>query len=471
MATPAADRKLYAGPRLRRLRLQLGLTQTRMADDLGVSVSYLNLIERNQRPLTAAVLLRMAQVYNTDLRMLTGDDVERASEEVRAALGDPLLSGIEVSRAELHDFVAQAPAIAQAFLRLHNAWHERGAVHEQHSAVDQVRGPLEAVRDFVHERHNHFADIDARAESLADELRLAAGDLYSAVAARLRARHGLTVRVLPADVLPSSLRRLDYHGQQLQLSELLDSASRTFQASYQLGLVEAKAEIDAVVATAGLTDKSAERLLVQSLASYFAAALMMPYGRFHAAAESLGYDLELLQARFGAGFEQVAHRLTTLQRPGARGVPFFLIRTDRAGQISKRFAAGRSPLARIGGNCPLWSLHAAFDRPGAILTQVIETEDGARWLTVARTVRTYATPYGAIRPDYAIALGCELAHGHSLTYARGLDLDAPNPTPIGLACQLCERADCRQRSAPPASRRLVVDERSRGINPFRFTQD
>ncbi len=471
MASLALDRKLFAGPRVRRLRLQLGLTQTRMADDLGVSVSYLNLIERNQRPLTAAVLLRLAQVYNTDLRMLTGDDVDRASEEVRAALGDPLLSGIEVSRAELHDFVAQAPAIAQAFLRLHNAWSERGAARDDVPAADQTRGPLEAVRDFIHERHNHFPEIDSLAESLADELRLVAGDLYSAIADRLRARHGFTVRVLPADVLPSSLRRLDYHGRQLQLSELLDSASRTFQAAYQLGLIEAKAEIDAAIATAALGDKAAERLLAQSLASYFAAALMMPYGRFHAAAESLGYDLELLQARFGAGFEQVAHRLTTLQRPGARGVPFFLIRTDRAGQISKRFAAGRSPLARVGGNCPLWSLHAAFDRPGSILPQIIETEDGARWLTISRTVRTYATPYGAIRPDYAIALGCELAHGHSLTYARGIDLDAPNATPIGLACHLCERADCRQRSAPPASRRMLVDERSRGITPFRFTQD
>lgn len=469
MTSLAQDRKLFAGPRLRRLRLQLGLTQTRMADDLDVSVSYLNLIERNQRPLTAAVLLRLAQVYNVDLRQLTGDDSERAADEVRAALADPLFAGIEVPRAELHDLVAHCPGVTQALTRLYTVFRERGAIEAAESAGGATRTPLETVRDFIHERRNHFADIDAKAEMLADELRLAAPDLYAAIGDRLRARHGLTLRILPADVLATSLRRLDFHGKQLQLSELLDTASRTFQAAYQLGLLEAKTEIDMVVAGAKLGDKTAERLLVQNLAAYFAAALMMPYGRFHASAEALGYDLELLQARFGAGFEQVAHRLTTLQRPGSRGVPFFLIRTDRAGNVSKRFAAGRSPFLRHGGTCPLWTLHAAFDRPGQTLIQVIEMEDGGRFLTVSRTVHTYATPHGTIRPEYAIALGCEIAHAHGLIYAQGLDLDAPRAMPIGLTCALCERAECRQRSAPPASRRLVVDERSRAHTPFRFT--
>jgi predicted transcriptional regulator len=182
----------------------------------------------------------------------------------------------------------------------------------------------------------------------------------------------------------------------------------------------------------------------------------------------LGYDLELLQARFGAGFEQVAHRLTTLQRPGMRGVPFLMIRTDRAGNVSKRFSAVRSALASDGGGCPLWVLHAAFDRPGRIMRQVVETEDGQRYLSVARTVRTYATAYGTVKPEFTILLSCELAHARTMIYADGLDTGPAAATPIGLGCARCGRTACRQRSLVPAGARLSVDERSRGVTPFRF---
>lgn len=456
-----ADRKLFAGARLRRLRLQRAVTQTRMADDLGVSVSYLNLIERNQRPLTAAFLLKLATTYDVDLRQLTGDDGEAVTAELAALFADPRLAGLDVSRAELAEVAASAPGVAAALLRLGAG---RSAAIETKAA-----GPVEAVTELLLDRRNHFPDLDAAAEALADELRLAPGDLAAALAERLRSRHGLTVRVLPTAVLPDLLRRLDLHARQLQLSEGLDAASRTFAIAYQLALIELKPAIDAVVASAHLPSPAHERFAVQTLANYAAAATMMPYARFHAAAEALGYDFELLQARFGAGFEQVAHRLTTLQRPGMRGIPFLMIRTDRAGNISKRFSAVRSALAADGGGCPLWVLHAAFDRPGRIMRQVVETEDGARWLSVARTVRTYATPYGTVKPEFAILLAAELAPARAMIYADGLDTGPGAATPIGLGCARCGRAACRQRSLVPAGARLSVDERTRGLTPFRFT--
>jgi predicted transcriptional regulator/DNA-binding XRE family transcriptional regulator len=443
------DRKLFAGARLRRLRLQLALTQTRMADDLGVSVSYLNLIERNQRPLSAAFLLKLANVYNLDLRQLTGDDADAVTSELAAVFADPLLGGLEVSRAELGEVAASAPGVAQALLRLYAA---RGTAAPDHAAAT---GPVEAMTELLLERRNHFPDLDAAAERLADDLRLAAGDLTAALAERLRVRHGLTVRTLPSAVMPDLLRRLDLHARQLQLSEGLDAASRTFAIAYQVALIELKPEIDAVIATAALPSAAHQRFALQTLANYAAAAVMMPYARFHAAAEALGYDLELLQARFGAGFEQVAHRLTTLQRPGMRGVPFLMIRTDRAGNVSKRFSAVRSALASDGGGCPLWVLHAAFDRPGRIMRQVVETEDGQRYLSVARTVRTYATAYGTVKPEFTIS-------------APGLYRGRAAATPIGLGCARCGRTACRQRSLVPAGARLSVDERSRGVTPFRF---
>ena len=470
-----SDRKLFAGPRLRRLRGTLGLTQSRMAEELGVSVSYLNLIERNQRPLTAQFLLRLAESFDLDLKLLTGESDDQTIVELAEALGDGVFRGLDVPRGELADFVQAFPAIAQAFSRLYGSYRsgQRSAGVLQAGApayAGDVPAPLQQVRDFVHARGNHFAVLDGQAEAVAEELRLAGEDLFSALKARLRVRHGVTVRVLPLDVLPESLRRYDHHRRQLQLSELLDAASRTFHSGYHLAMLEARDAIDTVVADAGLADASAQKLLRINLANYFAAAVMMPYARFHTAAEQSGYDLAMLCNRFGAGFEQVCHRLTTLQRPGMRGVPFFLIRVDQAGNVSKRFAAGRFHFARFGGTCPLWSIHASFRQPGRILRQIIEMPDGTRYFSLARTVRPHIAPYGQEEPQFAIGLGCELSHAHHLVYARGLDLANPDATPVGVNCALCPREACRQRSLPPTGQALQIDERARGPTPFRFAQ-
>lgn len=462
------DRKLFAGSRVRRLRQGLGLTQARMAGDLGVSVSYLNLIERNQRPLTAAVLLRLADVYDVDIRQFTSADADQRAEDVAAALA---AAGTSAARADIQDFTETHPEIAAALVRLAAAVGAAGSGAGPADPLRAPESPLARVRAHLLDRGNHFPDLDAHAEALADALRLSGQALDAAVRERLRQRHGLNVRVLPWDVMPNQLRRFDHHNRQVLLSETLDGASRTFQLCVQLADLEARAEIESELAAAkaGLAgDQTAARLLAGSLASYWAAALMMPYARFHAAAESLGYDLELLQARFSAGFEQVAHRLTTLQRPGARGIPFMLLKTDRAGQISKRFAAGRLPFASEGGRCPLWILHAAFEHPGRILTQVAALENGERLFTIARTVRPQITPWGASRPAFAISLSCALDHARSLVYAGGLDLAALGATPIGPACASCRRADCRQRSAPPAGLPLRIETNARGLQPYRF---
>ncbi len=450
-----AARKLFAGPRVRRLRAARGLTQTRMAEALGVSVSYLNLIEANQRPVTASVLLKLSDLFDVDARALAADD----DEALAGAVADALAAD-GVGRREARDFVENHPAIARALLA-------------RRAAPAEGDDPAAVVRSHILSRNNHFPALEAHAEALADELRLAGGQLGAALAGRLRVRHALSVRVLPVEVMPGALMRLDWHARQVQLSESLDGASRTFQAAMQLGRIEAKAEIAAEVDGSGLEGPAA-RLLQRNLMSYWAAALIMPYARFHAAAEALRYDLELLQARFGAGFEQVAHRLTTLQRPGARGVPFVMLRADRAGQISKRLASARLPFAESGGHCPLWVLHAAFEQPTRILTQVAELPSGGagsggqRIFTVARTVRPQAAPWGGVQPRFAIALSCGIDHAASLVYAG----DAAGPAAaIGPGCAACPRVDCRQRSLPPAGARLSVDPTARGLSPFQFNTE
>jgi len=456
--------KLFVGLAMRRLRRNMGLTQAAMAEALAISPSYLNLVERNQRPVTAGLMMRLAETFDFDPRKLTASEPGGGVEALRRRLADPLFTDLGLDRARLDDWLAAAPEGAEAFAR---AYDRMGA-----ASLDVAADPIAAVRREIERWRNHFADLDAAAETLADELRAGSGDLYGAVAERLRVTHQLSIRILPVDVMPATLRRLDLHARQLQLSELLDPASRTFAAAFQLAQDEAKGEIDALVRGAGFAERAPERLYRRHLTSYFAAALMMPYGRFLRACEATGYDVELLQRRFGAGFEQVAHRLTTLQRVGARGLPFFMIRVDRAGQASKRYAgASASPLVEADGRCPLWELHSAFDRPGGLVRQVVALEEGTRWFTLARTVNPQGVRIGQVRAQFAVGLGLDAALAAPLAAARGFDLMRGEATPIGPGCRACTRADCPQRAAPPASRALVFNERERGVSPFVFAGD
>ena len=468
------DQKLYAGHAVRRIRRANGLTQANMAEALTVSPSYLNLIERNQRPLTAALLLKLAERYDFDPRTLTGATPGGGVEAIRRRLSDPMFADLTIDRTQVEEWIAASPDAAEAFARvfdrLSGGSHGGAGSGATHGNIEPEA--IAAVRREIERWRNHFADLDVQAETLADELRIASADLYAAISERLRVKHQLSIRILPVDVMPGHLRRLDLHARQLQISELLDSASRTFAAAFQLAQIEAKAEIDALVSGATFTDRAGERLYRRHLTSYFAAAVMMPYARFLRACEATGYDILLLQRRFGAGFEQIAHRLTTLQRVGSRGLPFFMLRIDHAGQSSKRFAgASGSPLVETDRRCPLWHVHNAFDRPGQLIPHLVELEDETRWFTLSRTVHPQAGMSGAVNAEFAICLGLEAKLAAPLAAARGMELTIGSATPIGLGCPACTRSQCPQRSAPPAGRVLVFNERERGLTPFAFDGD
>lgn len=460
-----AERKLFAGHAVRRLRRGLALTQAAMAESLGVSASYLNLVERNQRPLSATLMLALAETFDFDPRALSAGEPGGGEEAVRRRLADPLFADIEIDRTELTEWLAGAPGGAEAFARAYDRLSGGGA------ALPGVGDdPGAAVRREVERWRNHFADLDAAAETLADELRIASSDLFGAMAERLRVKHQLAIRVLPIEVLEGVRTRLDLHARQLQLSEALDPPSRVFALARQLA-GEARAEIDALVRGAGFADRVAERLYRRHLSGYFAAAVMMPYARFLRACEATGYDLELLRRRFGASAEQVAHRLTTLQRVGARGLPFFMLRVDRAGQVSKRFAgASGSPLVESAVPCPLLDAYAAFARPDERIVQLVELEDGSRWFTSSRCVAPPGGWAGAVRARFVVTLGLAASAASGLAAARGLDV-AGEAVPVGLGCRACTRPACPQRSAAPAGRAMLVNEREAGASPFGFAGD
>ena len=474
-----ADRKLFLGARLKRLRRDLGLTQTAMAEDLSVSPSYLNHIERNQRPVSAQLLLKLAETYDVDLRAFNqSGTVDQA--RIGEILSDPVFKGVAAPRHEIMQMIEEAPGMTEALLRLYAAFDDQRdrirAASEQGEGLSDA-APADWVREYIQAHANHFPELDTLGEALFAAIQRDrpphAEGFEPAARQWLAAKHGLTVRTLPAEIMVEWTRRFDLHMRRLLLSEGLGPSSRAFAIAYQLALSEHGSELNAMVEAAHVPDVATRNLLKVALTNTLAGAIMMPYGAFHRAAEDTRYDINRLQARFGVSYEQVAHRLTTLSRPSARGVPFFLMRVDQAGNISKRYATGDFPFSRFGGACPRWRLHAAFRTPGRIITQIIETpaqdgKPGGRWFTFARTVDRQGRDGFGDNQELAIGMGCDLQHAHRLIHAQGLDLTHPEVTPIGPACRLCHRHPCAERAAAPIDRPLAVDDWAKSVSPYPF---
>ncbi|GHF74610.1 helix-turn-helix domain-containing protein [Seohaeicola zhoushanensis] len=455
--------KLYAGAKLREIRGRIGLTQKDFAAKLGVSLPYLNQMENNNRPVSTTVVLAMAQEFGLDVTELTTGDSERLVSDMREALADAIFADAMPPLADLRLTASNAPAIARAFLELHRAYRR---THERLASLDEALGredsrliasPWDEVRDFFHYCDNYIDAVDRAAEGLAP-----AGNIAEAARARLDARG---VRVELADT--ETLRRYDPKGRVLHLSARAAAQTQTFQMLLQLALLEQDKLIEATLDLARFHSDEARSIAKIGLANYYAGAALMPYRAFLAAAQDYRHDLERLAARFGASIEQVAHRLSTLQRPGAKGLPFFFVRVDQAGTITKRHSATRLQFARFGGACPLWNVYRAFETPGRFLRQLAETPDGVRYINIARDISKSGGRFGAPVRRYAIALGCEVRHAPALVYADGLDLDnAATYEPIGVSCRICERRNCHQRSVPPLERRLTIDPDARGVLPY-----
>ena len=438
------------GLRLAKLREQRGFTQAQLAQRLAVSASYLNQIERNKRPLTPAVQQRLRAVLG-DLGDLFDAGGSAALQE---ALGQTLrdLGLADVSGHELRALAGNLPQVSQELLDLHRrhlALREHAAALEFQLGEPGAGMSLPAgdqVRDFFNRMHNHIPELDALAEQLVGEWGLITGHMAPRLRQLLADRHGVLVEVAPLQA-GREKRVMDEASRTLWLPDYLEPGQQAFQMAAELVLRGHLAQVDAVVARAGFED--AERIAQAriGLSNYFAGALVMPYAAFLRAAEQSGYDIELLAHQFGVGFEAVCHRLSTLARRSAPGLPFFFIRVDRAGNVSKRHSATDFHFSQVGGSCPLWIVYEAFNQPGRILTQTARMPDGRRHFWLARQVSSGPVGHGQPRKTFAVALGCDLQHAERLVYTRGLDIQSPgNSVSIGPGCRVCPREDCMQRA-------------------------
>ncbi|NIJ32069.1 helix-turn-helix domain-containing protein [Sphingomonas oligoaromativorans] len=467
MARPV--RSLYAGARVRVLRAQLRLSQTVMAERLGISVSYLSQIETDGRPLTAAVALALAAAFPTDWTGIDEDEGARLLAGLAEAAAEPLLPEPPPEPEVLARAIEQQPDLARRFVALHAAWRR---AEDQLQRLDDAydtgapsggRLPWDEVRDWFHDAGNYVDLIDTAAEAIGATLEPGP----DALAERLRTRHRITLRAPTGDTPP--LRSYDPVYRILTLDSAQAPESRAFQLAHQLARIELANEIDVVLARASLPSTEATRLLTVGLANYAAGAILMPYELFRSEARRVRHDIDRLRRRFAVSFEQACHRLSTLQRPGARGTPFFFCRVDMAGNITKRHSATRLQFARFGGACPLWIMHEAVAIPDRILIQLAEMPEGTRYVVAAKGLVKESGSFARAPRRYAVALGCEIGEAADFVYADHLDLTrADAATPIGVSCRICPREDCEQRAFPPSGRAIRVDPERRDIVPYRF---
>jgi XRE family transcriptional regulator, fatty acid utilization regulator len=471
--------KTYVGSRVRQLRSERGFSQAALAQMLEISPSYLNQIEHDVRPLTVAVLLRITEVFGVDATFFASQDDTRLVAELREVTMDRDLD-IDVDPTEVAEMVSAHPALARAVVNLHRRYRittaQLAAATEERffdgSGSGSITMPHEEVRDYFYQRQNYLHELDTAAEDLTIQMRLHHGDLARELTRRLTEVHGVRIN-RRIDLGDTVLHRYDPKTNTLEMSSHLAPGQQVFKMAAELAYLEFGDLIDSMVEEGKFTSDESRTLARLGLANYFAAAAVLPYRQFHDVAENFRYDVERLSSFYSVSYETIAHRLSTLQRPTMRGVPFSFIRVDRAGNMSKRQSATGFHFSSSGGTCPLWNVYETFANPGKILVQIAQMPDGRNYLWVARTVERRAARYGQPGKTFAIGLGCELRHAHRLIYSEGLDLSGDSEkiaTPIGAGCRVCERDKCPQRAFPALGRALDLDEHRSTVSPYLVKQ-
>jgi len=464
--------KTFVGSRVRQLRSERGFSQAALAQMLEISPSYLNQIEHDVRPLTVAVLLRITEVFGVDATFFASQDDTRLVAELREVTFDRDLD-VDIAPAEVAEMVSAHPAIARAMVNLHRRYRittaQLAAATEDRfndgSGNGSITMPHEEVRDYFYQRQNYLHELDSAAEDLTTRMRMHRGDLAGELSRRLTEVHGVHI-IRRIDLGDKVLHRYHPQTKTLEISNHLSSGQQMFKMAAELAYLEVGDLIESMVTDGKFTSDESRILARLGLANYFAAAAILPYRQFHDVSENFRYDIERLSAFYQVSYETICHRLSTLQRPSMRGVPFSFVRVDKAGNMSKRQSATGFHFSSSGGTCPLWNVYETFTNPGKILVQIAQMPDGRNYMWVARTVERRASRYGQPGKTFAIGLGCEVRQANRLIYSEGLDLSSDSATPIGAGCRVCERDNCPQRAFPALGRSLDIDEHRSTVSPY-----
>ncbi len=467
------------GSRIRKERRIKGLSQAELSKNLGISASYLNLLESGRRKITVPLLIKVGNELSLSLKDLTVESNKRLLSDIMEVLSNELFEDLDVTNQETSEFISNNPNIAKALLALNDSYkslrddmQNRLETLDVESSVKEkksTRLPVEIVSDFLQENKNYFHNLEKKAEQVREKIYFEEGHktIGHSLIKYLTEEHGIKLKIVTADDNEKLIKRFDKANKIFYLSEMLTYSSRNFHLAYQIGYIDAQETIKEIINQNKIFSEELISLLKISLLNYFAAALLMPYESFLKNAKKYKYDIEILMHHYAVSFEQVTHRLTNMQRPGNLGVPFHFLKTDIAGNVSKRFSLSGIHIPRYGGSCPRWNVYLAFMNPGKIQPQISKMPDGKVYFCIARAFEKGIEKHGMPRSFVSIGLGCDIQYAKDLTYSEGIDLGNKKlETPIGISCRVCPRMDCQQRAFPPLDKDLKLNVENRGTSPY-----
>ena len=467
------------GSKIRKERRAKGLSQSDLSKKLEISPSYLNLLESGRRSITVPLLIKIGNELGISLKDLTQESSKRILSDIMEVLSNELFEDLDITNHETNEFISNNPNIAKAMLTLNDSYKSlRDDMQNRLEAMDvessikerkSTHLPVEIVSDFLQENKNYFDSIERKVESIRNKIYFEEGHrtIGHSLIQYLLKEHNTKIKVVSSEDDEKSIKKFDKNNNILFLSTMLTYSSRNFHLAYQIAYFDGHETIDKIIKENKIYSEEVISLLTISLLNYFAAAILMPYDEFLQSAKKYKYDVEILMHHFATSFEQVTHRLTNLQRPGNEGVPFHFLKTDIAGNVSKRFSLSGIHIPRHGGSCPRWNVYIAFLNPGRILPQISKMPDGKTYFCIARAYEKGIEKHGMPKSFVSIGLGCDLQYAKELTYSEGMDLQNKRlETPIGVSCRICPRIDCQQRAFPPIDKDLKLDITYRGTSPY-----
>ena len=467
------------GSKVRKERRSKGLSQSDLSKNLGISASYLNLIESGRRTITVPLLIKIGNELSLSLKDLTIESNKRLLSDVMEVLSNELFEDLDITNHDTTEFISNNPNIAKALLALNDTYRSlrddtqnrleeldvRSSVKERKLS----RLPVEIVSDFLQENKNYFDSLEKKAENIRQKIYFEEGHrtIGHNLIQYLINEHNTKGKVFTPEEDEKYIKKYNQNKNILFISEMLNYSSRNFHLAYQIAFFEGEEDINKIINLKKISSQDVISLLKISLLNYLASAILMPYDDFLVTAKRFRYDAELLMHHFATSFEQVTHRLTSLQKPGNEGIPFHFVKTDNAGNVSKRFSLSGIHIPRHGGACPRWNVYSAFSNPGKINTQISRMPDGKVYFCIARAFEKGIEKYGAIKSFVSIGLGCDVRYAKEITYADGIDLQNKKlETPIGISCRICPRTDCEQRAFPPIDKDLKLDIIQKGASPY-----